>query len=114
MLRMFSFSYGKPFKSFHIFRNSLLKSYRKSSKVQRVALWILGGYATSAKDIIDVIAIVNQTLDEVPIIEAEQRRLALRMKAMKIRHRMPALSRTRSHRMEHVRNAERLQCCSCL
>lgn len=48
----------------------------KSSKIQRAALWILGEYATSVKDIMDVIAVVNQTLGEVPIVEAEQRRLA--------------------------------------
>lgn len=48
----------------------------KSSKIQRAALWILGEYATTVKDILDVITSINQTLGEVPIVEAEQRRLA--------------------------------------
>ncbi|XP_055609985.1 coatomer subunit beta [Uranotaenia lowii] len=47
----------------------------KSAKIQRATLWILGEYAASVKDIIDVIAVINQTLGEVPIVEAEQRRL---------------------------------------
>lgn len=48
----------------------------KSSKIQRATLWILGEYATTVKDILDVITSINQTLGEVPIVEAEQRRLA--------------------------------------
>uniref|UniRef100_U5EZ34 Coatomer subunit beta n=1 Tax=Corethrella appendiculata TaxID=1370023 RepID=U5EZ34_9DIPT len=48
----------------------------KSPKVHRAALWILGEYATSNKDILDVFSVINQTLGEVPIVEAEQKRLA--------------------------------------
>lgn len=48
----------------------------RSVKVHRAALWILGEYITSNNDILEVIAIINQTIGEVPIVEAEQRRLA--------------------------------------
>lgn len=48
----------------------------RSVKVHRAALWILGEYVTSIKDIQEVIGVINQTIGEVPIVEAEQRRLA--------------------------------------
>ncbi|XP_058057120.1 coatomer subunit beta [Anopheles bellator] len=48
----------------------------KSSKIHRTTLWILGEYANSVQDIMEVIGIVNRTLGEVPIVEAEQARLA--------------------------------------
>ncbi|XP_058814070.1 coatomer subunit beta [Topomyia yanbarensis] len=47
----------------------------KSSKIQRAALWILGEYAGSVKDILDVMNVINQTLGEVPIVDSEHRRL---------------------------------------
>lgn len=48
----------------------------RSVKVHRAALWILGEYITSIKEIVEVIEVVNQTIGEIPIVEAEQRRLA--------------------------------------
>lgn len=48
----------------------------RSVKVHRAALWILGEYVSSSKDILEVIGVINQTIGEVPIVEAEQRRLA--------------------------------------
>ena len=48
----------------------------RSVKVHRAALWILGEYITSSKEILEVIDVVNQTIGEIPIVEAEQRRLA--------------------------------------
>lgn len=48
----------------------------KSAKIHRAALWILGEYATNNKDISDVFDVLNQTLGEIPIVEAEQKRLA--------------------------------------
>lgn len=48
----------------------------RSVKVHRAALWILGEYVTSNKDILEVIAVINKTIGDVPIVEAEQRRLA--------------------------------------
>uniref|UniRef100_A0A6B2ELU2 Coatomer subunit beta n=1 Tax=Phlebotomus kandelakii TaxID=1109342 RepID=A0A6B2ELU2_9DIPT len=47
----------------------------KSVKVHRAALWILGEYASSAKDILQVFEVVSETLGEVPIVEVEQRKL---------------------------------------
>lgn len=47
----------------------------RSVKVHRAALWILGEYITSVKEILEVIEVVNQTIGEIPIVEAEQRRL---------------------------------------
>ncbi|XP_055712157.1 coatomer subunit beta isoform X2 [Phlebotomus papatasi] len=47
----------------------------KSVKVHRAALWILGEYAMSAKDILQVFEVVSETLGEVPIVEAEQKKL---------------------------------------
>lgn len=48
----------------------------RSVKVHRAALWILGEYITSADGIAEVIEVVNQSIGEMPIVEAEQRRLA--------------------------------------
>ncbi|GAB0100045.1 Coatomer subunit beta [Sergentomyia squamirostris] len=47
----------------------------KSVKVHRAALWILGEYAQSGKDILQVFDVVSQTLGDVPIVEAEQKKL---------------------------------------
>ncbi|XP_031625408.1 coatomer subunit beta [Contarinia nasturtii] len=48
----------------------------RSVKVHRAALWILGEYINSSKEILEVIDVVNQTIGEIPIVEAEQRKLA--------------------------------------
>lgn len=48
----------------------------RSVKVHRAALWILGEYINTSKEIIEVIDVVNQTIGEIPIVEAEQRKLA--------------------------------------
>lgn len=48
----------------------------RSVKVHRAALWILGEYITTSSEILEVIDVVNQTIGEIPIVEAEQRRLA--------------------------------------
>lgn len=48
----------------------------RSVKVHRAALWILGEYVTKSKDVLQVIEAVNQALGEIPMVEAEQRRLA--------------------------------------
>lgn len=48
----------------------------RSVKVHRAALWILGEYISTSKEILEVIEVVNQTIGEIPIVEAEQRRLA--------------------------------------
>lgn len=45
-------------------------------RVHRAALWILGEYVTSSKDVLEVIEAVNQAIGEVPMVEAEQRKLA--------------------------------------
>lgn len=47
----------------------------RSVKVHRAALWILGEYISTSKEILEVIEVVNQTIGEIPIVEAEQRRL---------------------------------------
>lgn len=47
----------------------------RSVKVHRAALWILGEYIVTQKEILEVIDVVNQTIGEIPIVEAEQRRL---------------------------------------
>uniref|UniRef100_A0A7G3B8S0 Coatomer subunit beta n=1 Tax=Lutzomyia longipalpis TaxID=7200 RepID=A0A7G3B8S0_LUTLO len=47
----------------------------KSVKVHRAALWILGEYTASPKDILQVFDVVSETLGEVPIVEAEQKKL---------------------------------------
>lgn len=48
----------------------------KSSKIHRAAVWILGEYVDDKQQIIEVIDVIHQTLGEVPMVEAEQRRLA--------------------------------------
>lgn len=48
----------------------------RSVKVHRAALWILGEYINTSKEILEVIEVVNQTIGEIPIVEAEQRKLA--------------------------------------
>lgn len=48
----------------------------RSCKVHRAALWILGEYVTTSKDILEVIEVINHTIGEIPIVEAEQRHLA--------------------------------------
>uniref|UniRef100_A0A336M8P6 Coatomer subunit beta n=1 Tax=Culicoides sonorensis TaxID=179676 RepID=A0A336M8P6_CULSO len=47
----------------------------KSAKIHRAALWILGEYASTNADIQEVFDVLNQTLGEVPIVEAEQKLL---------------------------------------
>uniref|UniRef100_A0A1L8DVW3 Coatomer subunit beta n=1 Tax=Nyssomyia neivai TaxID=330878 RepID=A0A1L8DVW3_9DIPT len=47
----------------------------KSVKVHRAALWILGEYTAAPKDILQVFEVVSETLGEVPIVEAEQKKL---------------------------------------
>lgn len=48
----------------------------RSVKVHRAALWILGEYVTTTKEVLQVIEAVNQALGEVPIVESEQRKLS--------------------------------------
>lgn len=48
----------------------------RAVRVHRAALWILGEYVTSSKDVLEVIEAVNQAIGEVPMVEAEQRKLA--------------------------------------
>lgn len=48
----------------------------RSVKVHRAALWILGEYVTTTKEVLQVIEAVNQALGEVPMVEAEQRKLS--------------------------------------
>lgn len=48
----------------------------KSSKIHRAAVWILGEYVDSKNQIKEVIEVVTQTLGEIPMVEAEQKRLA--------------------------------------
>lgn len=47
----------------------------RSVKVHRAALWILGEYVTSSKDVLQVIDAIGTALGEIPIVEAEQRKL---------------------------------------
>lgn len=47
----------------------------KSTKIHRSAMWILGEYAASAKEVIEVLDVIQQTLGEVPIVEIEQKKL---------------------------------------
>ena len=47
----------------------------KSTKIHRSAMWILGEYAASAKEVIEVFDVIQQTLGEVPIVEMEQKKL---------------------------------------
>ncbi|KAH8343139.1 coatomer subunit beta [Drosophila kikkawai] len=46
----------------------------KSSKIHRAAVWILGEYVEGPQ-ILEVITVIQQTLGDVPMVEAEQRRL---------------------------------------
>lgn len=48
----------------------------RSVKVHQAALWILGEYITTINGINEVIEVVNQSIGEMPIVDAEQRRLA--------------------------------------
>ncbi|EDV99575.1 coatomer subunit beta [Drosophila grimshawi] len=48
----------------------------KSSKIHRAAVWILGEYVESDVQILVVIAAIQQTLGEIPMVDAEQHRLA--------------------------------------
>ncbi|XP_017851889.1 coatomer subunit beta [Drosophila busckii] len=47
----------------------------KSAKIHRAAVWILGEYVEGAQ-ILEVVAAIQQTLGEIPMVDAEQRRLA--------------------------------------
>lgn len=48
----------------------------RAVRVHRAALWILGEYVSSTSDVLQVIEAVNQALGDVPMVEAEQRKLA--------------------------------------
>ncbi|XP_037809589.1 coatomer subunit beta [Lucilia sericata] len=48
----------------------------KSSKIHRAAVWILGEYVDDKNQILEVIDVICQTLGEIPMVEAEHRRLA--------------------------------------
>lgn len=48
----------------------------KSSKIYRAALWILGEYANTNKDIQEVFEVLKETLGDIPIVEGEQKLLA--------------------------------------
>lgn len=48
----------------------------KSSKVHRAAVWILGEYVDTNNQILEVMNVINQTLGEIPMVDAEQKRLA--------------------------------------
>lgn len=48
----------------------------KSVKVHRAALWILGEYAVTSKDINNIMDVINQAIGEIPMVEAEQRQLS--------------------------------------
>lgn len=48
----------------------------KSSKIHRAAVWILGEYVNSKEQILEVIEVILQSLGEIPMVEAEQRRLS--------------------------------------
>lgn len=47
----------------------------KSSKIHRAALWILGEYANTNKDIQEVFEVLGETLGDIPIVEGEQKLL---------------------------------------
>ncbi|KAH8416769.1 hypothetical protein KR222_003700, partial [Zaprionus bogoriensis] len=47
----------------------------KSSQIHRAAVWILGEYVEGPQ-ILEVVAAIQQTLGEIPMVDAEQRRLA--------------------------------------
>lgn len=48
----------------------------KSVKTHRAALWILGEYCNTHKDIIQTLDVINQAIGEVPMVEYEQKLLA--------------------------------------
>ncbi|XP_004535246.1 coatomer subunit beta [Ceratitis capitata] len=48
----------------------------KSSKIHRAAVWILGEYVDNKEQILEVTEAIIQTLGEIPMVEAEQKRLA--------------------------------------
>ncbi|XP_036319058.1 coatomer subunit beta [Rhagoletis pomonella] len=48
----------------------------KSSKIHRAAVWILGEYVDNKEQVVEVTEAIIQTLGEVPMVEAEQKRLA--------------------------------------
>ncbi|XP_014099162.1 coatomer subunit beta [Bactrocera oleae] len=48
----------------------------KSSKIHRAAVWILGEYVDNKEQILEVTETIIQTLGEIPMVEAEQKRLA--------------------------------------
>lgn len=48
----------------------------KSTKIHRSTMWILGEYAASSKEVIEVFDVIQQTLGEVPIVEIEQKKLS--------------------------------------
>ncbi|XP_065366327.1 coatomer subunit beta [Calliphora vicina] len=48
----------------------------KSSKIHRAAVWILGEYVDDKNQILEVIDVICQTLGEIPMVEAEQKRLS--------------------------------------
>lgn len=47
----------------------------QSARIHRAAMWILGEYAEGATEIGDVVDAVHAALGEIPMVEAEQRRL---------------------------------------
>lgn len=47
----------------------------KSTKIHRSTMWILGEYAATSKEVIEVFDVIQQTLGEVPIVEIEQKKL---------------------------------------
>lgn len=47
----------------------------KSTKIHRSTMWILGEYAASAKEVLEVLDVIQQALGEVPIVEIEQKKL---------------------------------------
>uniref|UniRef100_A0A0A1X893 Coatomer subunit beta n=1 Tax=Zeugodacus cucurbitae TaxID=28588 RepID=A0A0A1X893_ZEUCU len=48
----------------------------KSSKIHRAAVWILGEYVDNKEQILEVTETIIQTLGDIPMVEAEQKRLA--------------------------------------
>lgn len=47
-----------------------------SVKIHRASLWILGEYCQTEDDITQVFDVINQAIGEIPMVEAEQKRLA--------------------------------------
>lgn len=48
----------------------------KSVKTHRAALWILGEYCNTHKDIVQTLDVINQAVGEIPMVEYEQKLLA--------------------------------------